>query len=84
MQNKVLVELIVPAIDEKYNLFLPINKRIGNIIILLNKALEDMLNGNYIPNDKACLYDKITGEYYDANIILRESNIRNGSVLILI
>ena len=33
MKNKVLIELIVPEIDEKYNLYIPINKRIGNIIV---------------------------------------------------
>ena len=29
MKNKVLVKLIVPDIDETYDIFLPINKKIG-------------------------------------------------------
>ena len=37
MKNKVLVELYVPTIDEIYNLYLPVNRKIGNIIALLNK-----------------------------------------------
>ena len=44
MKNKVLVELIVPQIDEKYNVYIPINKKIGNVIVLLNKAISELTN----------------------------------------
>ena len=37
MNDKVDVEIIVPEIEEKYNVLLPINKRIGTIVNLLNK-----------------------------------------------
>ena len=37
MKNKVLVELVVPTIETSFDVYLPINKRIGNIITLLNK-----------------------------------------------
>ena len=37
MKNKVLVELVVPTIESTFDIYLPINKRIGNIITLLNK-----------------------------------------------
>ena len=39
MKNKVLVELVVPVLEENYDVYLPINKKIGNIIELLNRAL---------------------------------------------
>ena len=41
MKNKVLVEIEVPEIDENYSVYLPANKKMGNIIILLNKAIND-------------------------------------------
>ena len=47
MKNKVLVDLIVPEIDEEYSVYLPINKKIGNIIILLNKAIYELTNGDF-------------------------------------
>ena len=49
MKNKVLVDLIVPEIDEEYSVYLPINKKIGNIIILLNKAIYELTNGDFLP-----------------------------------
>ena len=82
MKNKVLVELIVPSLDEIYNIYLPINKKIGNIIQLLNKSLCDLTNGLFIPSDTNFLYDN-QGERYDINLLVRETNIRNGSSIVL-
>lgn len=83
MKNKLLVEVIVPEIDEKYSLFIPINKRIGNVIILINKGISDLSNGEYVCSDTASLYNKNTGEKYDLNSLVRQTNIHNGSTLIL-
>lgn len=47
MKNKILVEVVVPDIDEVYNIYIPINKKIGNIIVLLNKAIKELTNGIY-------------------------------------
>lgn len=84
MKNKLLVELIVPEIDEKYNLYIPINKKVGNVIGLLIRAVKDMSNGLYEGTTKTALYDSITGEKYAFNVLIRETNIRNGATLILI
>lgn len=82
MKNKVLVELIVPSLDEIYNIYIPINKKIGNIIQLLNKSLYDLTNGLFLPSDTNFLYDH-EGERYDINLLVRETNIRNGSSIVL-
>ncbi len=83
VKNKVLVELIVPDIDKKYNLFLPANKKIGTITSLIIKAINDTSGGNYELESTLCLYSRLSGTTYDANLILRQTNIRNGTVLIL-
>lgn len=84
MKNKVLIELIVPEIDERYNIYIPINKKVGNIIVLLNKALKELTNGIYDGSSKTLLYNNTTGEQYPINSLIRETNIRNGASLILI
>ena len=84
MKNKVLVELYVPTIDEIYNLYLPVNRKIGNIIALLNKSLTEVTNGEFVGNEYTMLYNRNTGEMYDVNISLRETNIRNGSSIVLL
>ncbi len=83
MKNKVLVQIIIPKFDESYNLFLPANKRIGNIVLLVNKAIEEINNGFYKCNPQASLYNCETGERYETNKLLYETDIRNGAKLIL-
>ena len=83
MKNKLLIELIIPDIDQKFNLFIPINKRIGNIIILLNKSVSELTNGAYIGTNKSALYNKSTGLKYGINDLVRNTDIRHGASLVL-
>ena len=84
MKNKVLIEIIVPEIDKKYSIYVPVNKKVGNIIVLLNRAIKELSDGIYEGTEKTSLYDRKTGEKYGVNTLVRETNIRNGSSLILI
>ena len=38
-KNKILIELEVPLIEKKYVLFIPINKKVGTVKSLIEKAL---------------------------------------------
>lgn len=84
MKNKVLVELIVPTIESSFDIYLPINKRIGNIITLLNKTIAEFSEGCYEGNNNTALYNRETSEKYDVNALLYNTNIRNGATLILL
>lgn len=84
MKNKFLVEIKVPEVNKKFDIYLPINKKIGNVIILLNKAIADLTNGEYQGSNKTVLYNKITGSKYDINLLVRETDIKHGSSLILL
>ena len=46
MNNKVLIKLYVPNIDKDYDIWIPINKRIYNVINLLIKVINEF-NGAY-------------------------------------
>lgn len=82
--NKILVKVYVPIIEEQYDILIPLNRRIYNVIKLLVKAINELSNGNYEPKTNPTLYDKITALPYDENLSIRESNIRNGTELILL
>ncbi len=84
MNEKFLVKLYVPLIDEVFNVYLPVNSLVSNDILLLNKAIFELTNGEYMPIDNARLYDRDTGEMYATNVLIRETNIRNGSGVTLI
>ena len=82
--NKVLVKVYVPIIEEQYDILIPLNRRIYNVIKMLVKAINELSNGYYEPKNEPRLYDKITAMPYNENLSIRESNIRNGTELILL
>ena len=82
--NKILVKVYVPVIEEQYDILIPLNRRIYNVIKLLVKAINELSNGYYEPENEPLLNDKITAIPYDENLSIRESNIRNGTELILL
>lgn len=84
MKNKILIELLVPEIDASFSVFLPINKKIGNIINLLNQGLNDLTDKNYQGNNYTGLYNRFTGIKYSSNESILDTDIRNGTVLILL
>ena len=83
MKDKVLVKLVVPDIEETYDIFLPCNRKIGSIIKLINKAIPELSNDLYKESTKNFLYNDETGNKYDLNVILKDSDIRNGSRIVL-
>ena len=81
--NKVYIIVYVPLIGEKYEVMIPASKKISSITTLLTKAVNELSGGNYSTTN-AILYQKQNGKPYDLNITLKESDIRNGSEVILV
>lgn len=84
MKNKVIVKLIVPEVDKEYDLYLPISLKIGNIINLLNKSVSELTNGELKLSNSNSLYNALTNEKYTSDVLLYNTNIRNGTILVLI
>lgn len=84
MNNKILIELEIPLIEKKYDLFIPINKKIGTIKALTEKALKELTDNAYIPRNDSNFYSKETGKIFDVNKTVRDTELKNGSRIILI
>ena len=41
MKNKILTEIYVAQLDEKFNVYLPLNKNVANTIELICKAISE-------------------------------------------
>ena len=81
MKNKYNIELKVPELMNSYNLFIPINKSIGELIGTLKKALEEIENLNL--SDNLNLYNEQDGIKYNLEDNIFNTNIKNGSILII-
>ncbi len=84
MENKVLIILNVPELDETYDMMIPISRKIGNLIELISKFLIEMTNGKYKIDIHKNLYNKETGQRYNNNSLVIDTDIRNGTRVILI
>ncbi len=82
--NKVCVDLIVPSIEERYNVFIPVNKKTIEIIFLLNKAINDMTDGSFVMSEHLSLINADNGAVYDVANTFLENKILNGTRLILL
>ncbi len=81
--NKVNVDLIVPAIGEKYNIFIPVSKTVGEVIQILNNIINEMCG--CFPIDKSLsLFDVIDNKFYEIDVEIISSGIKNGTILALI
>ncbi len=83
-KNKILIELEIPIIEKKYDLFIPVNKRIGTIKRLIEDALVELTDSAYIIKEDTNIYSKDTGEIYDVNKNVRDTDLKNGSRIILL
>ena len=82
--NKILIELSIPLIEQSYDLFIPINKKLGTIKYLVEEGLTELTDKAYIPNEASNFYSKETGQIYDINQTIRDTDLKNGSRIILI
>ena len=82
-ENKINVDLIVPSIGERYNIFIPVNKTIGEVIAILNDTINNMTGYFPIVNNLSIL-DVVDNKIYDINTDVKSSGIKNGAILALI
>ena len=83
-KNKILICLYIPLIEKSYDLFIPINKKIGTVKRLIEEGLVDLTDNSYIIKENTNFYSKDTGDIYDVNLAVRDTDLKNGSKVILI
>ena len=84
MTNKVLIKLIIPEIDETFDMFIPINELVWKIKALIIKSVTD-LTGVVLgdPNESVCI-NKDSAKIYGNNEIVFDTDVRNSSEIILL
>ncbi len=84
MKNKVLVNINIPEIDQDFDLYIPLNKTVNTIIDLLEKTINLNSREKYLLSRKGILIDYDSGIKYNGENLIKETDIRNGSRLILL
>ena len=82
--NKILLEVYIPSIEKEYDIFVPVNKKIGTIKKMIETGITDLTDDVYSISYDTNLYSKDTGNMYDVNVKLIDTDLKNGSRIILI
>lgn len=83
-KNKILICLYIPLIEKKYDLYIPINKKVGTIKNLIEEGLLEITENDYVISSETNFYSKDTGQVYDVNQTVKDTDLKNGSRIILV
>ena len=84
MKNKILVNISIPEIDKKYDMYLPLNKKVSTIIRLVEKTINQMNDEKISLSKNRLLIIYKLGIRVEEDLLLKDTPIKNGSKLLLL
>ena len=84
MENKVLIKLDVPYLDNTFDIFVPVNEVIWKITNLSYSGSCELSGFGASNSQKMVFINKLTNEIYSPNSTIIDSSIRNGTELLLL
>lgn len=84
MNKKALVEIFVPAAAQRFDVYIPLESKMSEVVAMVAAALSDLSNGKYKATNDAILCDANTGIIYNVNMEVAELGIKTGAHLMLI
>lgn len=82
--DKVLICLYVPILEQSYDIYIPINKKIIYIKKLMISTIMELTNNSYKANNDIKLSNRNTTRVYEDEEYVINTDIRNGTKLILL
>ena len=83
LNNKVLIKLFMPELNQKFDLFIPVNEVVWKIKKLIIASIQDLCDCDLTSNNYL-LYNLKKNKEYKNNEIIINTDIRNASELVLI
>ena len=81
--NKILITFYVLYLETEYDLLIPINMPVKEVINLVQQSVSQLSEGIYKIKSEALLYSE-NGTIINYNNIVKFSGLRNGSKVILV
>lgn len=82
--DKVLVEVYVPTLGTAYDMFLPVNAIMYDVLKLIKKAVSDLSGGKFVADENTVICYRGNGAIININLSVFELDIHNGTKLMLI
>lgn len=84
MKNKININVLVPTVNETFNLFIPVNKTVGEVVYLINMAINDLTSGSFPIKNDFSLIDMESCKIYNFDYSVKDNKIKNGCNLVLL
>lgn len=81
--NKLLVVVSVPLLEEEYDIYIPINKKIGTIKNIIIEQIASITEVDISLLKQLSLYDKYSTNILHNDMLVKQSEISNGSKILL-
>ncbi|MGN0548735.1 MAG: methyltransferase [Acutalibacteraceae bacterium] len=82
--DKILIEVYAPILGKSFDVFIPQECQMFEILELIKKAVSDMSDGIFAANESTALCNRSDGTILNINLSAYELGLHNGSKLILI
>ena len=81
MKYKVVCEISLPQFEYTFDINIPYNKSVYYVCKMIDKLIQENILPTYQSDDTKSLINRRTGQVYDFNMIISETDIRNGTRL---
>lgn len=84
MEYKILIKVFFPCLEASFDVYIPTTRSVQYISILLQKHMQENYFEKYQLNPNAVIFNKSSGVVYEHNKIISDTDIRNGSKIVII
>jgi len=82
--NRITVEIYLPAAERAFDVSIPADVPLRQVTELAAKNLSELSDGLYQADETSVLCDRSSGAFLNANMMVWELGLKNGSQLMLI
>jgi hypothetical protein len=79
-ENKILVNIYILSLSKSYEMFIPVNEKVGHLANLLNNIMVDSIDFSRT----IMIINADSGRCYKNNELVRDTDITNGTKLVLV
>lgn len=84
MNSKILVEVLVPAAGESFDVYIPLDIRMSEALTMISSLVNGLCEGRYHAGKDAILCDAETGIIFNIDMLIIDLGLKTGSRLMLI
>jgi hypothetical protein len=82
--DKILVEVYLPAASRSFQIYIPVNAKLHEVLILLAATLTELSEGYFSSSEDTVICDRTSGTIFNINMSAAELGLYNGSKLMII